>query len=81
MKYIFFFNGGAFSLCFGIAFLPTTFGLGFALPRFIHFHRIGPMGRFSLVVVKVVCLCLCPLPMKFFSVDRFCIFAWTESAF
>ena len=33
------------------------------------FHRIGPLGQFSLVVAMSVhlclCLCICPLPMRF----------------
>ena len=32
------------------------------------FHRIGPLGRFDLVVAMSVCVSVCPLPMRFFGV-------------
>ena len=44
------------------------------------FHGIGPLGRFGLVVAMSVCVFVCPLPMRFFSVDRVRSFACTESA-
>ena len=35
----------------------------------VYFHQIGPLGRFDLVVaMSVVCLYVCPLPMRYFSV-------------
>ena len=43
-----------------------------------YFHRIGPLG---LVVAMSVCPPPVPFPCNFFSMDRVCIFAWTESAF
>ena len=36
---------------------------GVASGRVCAFHRIGPLGRFDLVVAKSVCLCVCPLFM------------------
>ena len=40
----------------------------------LYFHRIGPLGRFDLVVAMSVCqlLCqlVCPLPMRFFCVEE-----------
>ena len=38
-----------------------------------HFHRIGPLGRFGLVVAMYVLMYLCcPLPMGFFCVVDWC---------
>ena len=46
-----------------------------------YFHRIGPLGRFGLVVAMSIYLYICPLEHVFFSMDQVRIFAWTESAF
>ena len=38
----------------------------------VDFHRIGPLGRFGLVVAMSMCLCVClsdvPFPCDFFKV-------------
>ena len=48
---------------------------------FLHFSPNWPTGSIRFSSRNFRPRVVCPLPMQFFSVNRVCIFAWTESAF
>ena len=51
--------------------IQLKLGSGILHPTIWYFHQLGPLGRVGLVVAKSVCvfvwcLCVCPIPMRFF---------------